>query len=78
MKSEHFKANWKQALTTASQSQFLQDGDFFDLGWFLKNDDHYERCLNGKYKDRQQSNNTDQQLTPLQKIVRELEAKNNE
>ena len=55
MKSEHFQTNWQNALVTASQSQFLQTGDFFDLGWFLKNDNHYEQCLNGKYKDRQTS-----------------------
>ena len=77
MKSEHFKANWKQSLIVAGQSQFLHNGDFFDLGWFLKNDDHYERCLNGNYKDRQSNNNTDEKLTPLQKIVRDLEAKTN-
>jgi len=60
MKSKHFQENWKQALIVGGQSQFLQTGDFFTLGWFLKNDDHYERCLNGNYKDRQSNNHQPQ------------------
>ena len=53
MKSIHFKVSWKNALTRASVSQFLQDSSWFTLGWFLKNDDNYEKCLNGNYDDRQ-------------------------
>lgn len=56
MKSVHFKENWQMALCKAGESQFLKDGDWFDLSWFLHNDDNYEKCLNGKYKDRQRAN----------------------
>lgn len=52
MKSPHFQENWQDAMTRASRSTFLLNSSWFDLGWFLKNDDHYERCLNGKYDDR--------------------------
>jgi hypothetical protein len=40
------------ALVRAAQSEFLNSSAWFDLGWFLQNDDHYERCLNGKYDNK--------------------------
>ena len=49
MKKAHFQQFWRPALERAARSQFCNDGSWFDLAWFLKNDDHYERCLNGKY-----------------------------
>lgn len=52
MKSTHFEENWESALERASQSKFLHDSGFFDLEWFLKNDYHYEKCLNGNYDNR--------------------------
>lgn len=51
MQSKHFRENWEQALTVAGRSQFLHESGWFDVGWFLKNDDNYEKCLNGKYSD---------------------------
>ena len=52
MQSTHFRENWHDALVRASGSKFLGTGSFFTLGWFLKNDDHYERCLDGTYDDK--------------------------
>jgi len=49
LKNAHFRDNWRTALERASDSQFLKDSRWFDLFWFLRNDDHYERCLNGNY-----------------------------
>lgn len=49
MKSPHFQEHWESALQRASQSKFLHSGGWFDLGWFLKNDDNWEKCLNGNY-----------------------------
>lgn len=51
-KSKHFRENWQPALKRASKSSFVAKGSWFNLGWFLRNDDHYERCLNGNYDDR--------------------------
>ncbi len=49
MKTAHFEDNWEEALVRAGQSLFLRSGKWFSLGWFLKNDDNYEKCLNGQY-----------------------------
>lgn len=54
MKSAHFQVNWKPALIRASRSEFLMRSGFFTLGWFLKNDDNYEKCLNGNYDSQAQ------------------------
>jgi len=51
-RSDHFRENWQGALERASQSSFLQTAPWFDLGWFLRNDDHYDRCLAGNYDDK--------------------------
>ena len=51
MRTRHFQDNWKEALQTASKSNFLHSGSWFQLGWFLKNDENYEKCLNGNYTD---------------------------
>lgn len=49
MKEEHFRDNWEAAMERASHSQLCNSGGWFDLGWFLKNDDNYVKCLDGKY-----------------------------
>lgn len=51
IKQNHFKENWEAAMVRAAQSTFLHGSSWFDLAWFLKNDDHYDRCLSGKYDD---------------------------
>jgi hypothetical protein len=53
LKSPHFRENWPAALDRAAQSEFLKAGSWFTFDWFLKNDDNYEKCLNGNYDDRQ-------------------------
>lgn len=55
-KSPHFRDNWRPALKRAAQSEFLHTGGWFDLGWFLKNDDNYEKCLNGNYDNKRGGN----------------------
>jgi hypothetical protein len=57
MKSAHFQEHWQLALERASSSRFLADSSWFDLGWFLRNDDHYEKCLNGNYDDKSAQGN---------------------
>ena len=52
MASAHFRDNWEAALRRAANSTFCRQESWFDLKWFLKNDDNYEACLNGKYDDR--------------------------
>jgi len=51
-KSAHFQENWRLALERAATSKFIRAGPWFDLAWFLKNDDNYEKCLNGNYDDK--------------------------
>jgi hypothetical protein len=50
-RSQHFRDNWLSAIKQAGKSTFLQGSSWFDFEWFVKNDEHYERCLNGKYDD---------------------------
>lgn len=52
MKSAHFRDHWREALTRASHSTFLNESGFFDLGWFLKNDDNWQKCFNGNYDNK--------------------------
>ena len=49
MKYAHFADSWLPALVRAGQSDLLHRSGWFDLGWFLKNDNNYEKCLNGNY-----------------------------
>lgn len=49
MKATHFRQKWRQALAIAAQSEYLRSQSWFDLGWFLQNDNNYEKCLSGKY-----------------------------
>ena len=49
--SEHFRDNWRDALKRAARGSFCHEGKFFDLAWFLYNDNNYEKCLNGNYDD---------------------------
>ncbi len=51
MESQHFREHWQKALVRAGQSSFLRSGKWFTLGWFLQNDDNYEKCLDGNYDD---------------------------
>lgn len=55
MKCADFRESWKIALERASQSSFLHREGFYDLSWFLKNDDNWEKCLNGNYDDKPKS-----------------------
>lgn len=52
MQSKHFKENWQIALERASGSKFLRQSGFFDVSWFLQNENNYEKCLNGNYDDK--------------------------
>ena len=56
MKSTHFQENWQAAIERAGKSTFLHGGSWFTAQWFLKNDDNYEKCLNGNYDDGISSN----------------------
>ncbi len=49
LKASHFRDNWQTALTRGSASSFLANGSWFGAAWFLKNDDNYEKVLNGNY-----------------------------
>lgn len=77
MKCAYFRKNWKIALERASQSRFLSTGGFFDLSWFLKNDDNWEKCLNGNYDDKKgqpQVGQPGKRSGPDEWLARRLEA----
>ena len=48
-KEKHFQENWIGALDRAAKSEFLRDSSWFNLGWFLKNPENWEKCLDGNY-----------------------------
>ena len=72
MKSVHFQENWRAALEKASQSTFLNCGTFFDLGWFLQNDNHYENCLNGKYAERTRQSKAQTNFQAGQEVLNDI------
>ena len=49
MKSQDFYDNWSGAMYRASKHSGLINASWFDLAWFVNNDDNYEKVLNGKY-----------------------------
>lgn len=49
MKSQDFYDNWSGAMYRASKHSGLIKASWFDLAWFVNNDDNYEKVLNGKY-----------------------------
>lgn len=49
MQSTHFRENWEAALERASTSTWLHEQAWFQFGWFVKNDQNYEKCLSGAY-----------------------------
>lgn len=51
-KSKHFLDNWEKALNRASKSPLCHESPWFNLDWFLKNDNNYEKCLNGNYDQK--------------------------
>ena len=47
-----FSEQWEAALQRAARSKFCRTEGWFDLPWFLENDNNWEKCLNGKYDDK--------------------------
>ena len=52
MKDPYFRDNWRLALDMVRDSRFCLEGGWFTLGWFLKNDDNWQKCLDGNYANR--------------------------
>lgn len=76
-KDEYFRENWEAALRKAGESAYLHSNEapWFDLGWFLKNDDYWERCLNGKYggADKSSAPSEPKGFAAARKILQEIE-----
>ena len=77
----HFKEHWEAALQRASRSKFIHSGGWFDLSWFLKNGDNWEKCFNGNYDDKGNGGNNAKRddrrpapLTATERGKREAEA----
>lgn len=49
MKSKAFRENWRKSLDHASKSVICLQSDWFNLTWFLKNDENWEKVLMGTY-----------------------------
>ena len=54
MKETGFREKWRAALERAQRSTFCNDSGWFQLSWFLHNDENWEKCLNGNYDDKPQ------------------------
>lgn len=64
----HFSDNWNGALCRASKSDFCNSGGWFTASWFLKNDENYEKCLDGNY-DNEPSKNGQQEVDDYYKGI---------
>lgn len=64
MKDSHFRENWQLAIKTASTSWTLQNKDWFDLYFVVKNDRNYQRCIDNfmKWKDEEDAPKVDEAL----------------
>jgi hypothetical protein len=49
MKEKEFRENWRAALERVKDSKFCLNGSWFQFSWFVKNDEHWQRCFNGNY-----------------------------
>ena len=49
IKEKYFYDNWLKALGRAAKSNYLKDESWFTALWFLKNDENWEKCLDGNY-----------------------------
>lgn len=47
-----------QILETAGKSKFITSSDWFSFDWLIDNDTNYVKVLEGKYRDKSESNQT--------------------
>jgi hypothetical protein len=66
-KDGYFRDKWEVAMARASKSPFLQESNWFTLGWFLKNPENWEKCLDGNYDGKQGTKQKAEQYTKEQK-----------
>lgn len=57
-KNPHFRENWQLALQRASESPSLQKDSWFNFGFFIRNDENYQKMLDRwmQWKDDQAKN----------------------
>ena len=51
MKAKDFREGWAFALKRGSYSKFLSNSGWYDLYWFLKDDDNWRKVAAGNYDD---------------------------
>jgi len=56
MKDADFREKWKASLERGGKSEWLKAQGWFDLSWFLKNDDNWQKVLAGNYSDKNNTN----------------------
>lgn len=68
---EHYRDNWKQAMTRASMSPTLENASWFDFSYFIRNDTNYQKCLDNfmAWKDDQDAHQKASQ--PVQPVYEE-------
>ena len=63
LKDIYFRENYETALMQASGSDFVNSGNWMDAGWFLKNEENWEKCLDGKYDSNDKPKQISKQQT---------------
>ena len=63
LKDIYFRENYETALMQASGSDFVNSGNWMDAGWFLKNEENWEKCLDGKYDSNDKPKQVSKQQT---------------
>jgi hypothetical protein len=63
-KSDDFRDRWMDALERAARSSTLHSESWFDFRFFVRNDENYQKCLDGwmDWKDKQQTNKSAQRV----------------
>lgn len=70
LKNDHFRDNWESALRAAAESPTLHKESWFDLRFFLRNDDNYQKCLDRwmEWKDKQLKGGRSNKLADTSKV----------
>ncbi|RMD57455.1 hypothetical protein D6833_13890 [Candidatus Parcubacteria bacterium] len=70
----HFRENWELALEVAAESPTLHQSSWFDLRFFLRNDENYQKCLDRwmAWKDAQLAPKRPKSAAVIERMAMEL------
>ena len=74
-RSPLFRENWQRAMTKASESSHLQSEGWFQFEYFIRNDDNYQKILDGAFDSFDKQINQNGTLPDSSNYTADLEAR---